>query len=167
MKTLYVVRHAKSSWDNPLLDDFSRPLSKRGERDAPHMAKRLKEKRVVLDLVLTSPAHRTFATAKQMAEVLGYAESKIKTNPGLYHASDSSMLDILKSTDDKYDTVMVVGHNPGLTDFVNALMNQAINNVPTCGIAACQLNIQSWGELTWKQGKLLFYDYPKSAASTR
>lgn len=164
MKTLYVVRHAKSSWENPLLDDFSRPLNERGKRDAPRMAKRLKEKRVVLDLILTSPARRTLATAKRMAEVLNFAESKIKTNPDLYHASDSTILEILKTVKDKHDTIMLVGHNPGLTDFVNTLMNLVIDNIPTCGIAACKLDIQSWKELDWKQGKLLFYDYPKSTS---
>lgn len=162
MKTLYLVRHAKSSWDNPLLDDFSRPLNERGKRDAPSMAKRLKEKRVVLDLLLTSPAVRALSTAKEMAKVLNCDEHKVKTLPDLYHASPEKILHILKQVKDNFNIVMLVGHNPGLTEFIDALTELAIDNVPTCGVAAFQLNINSWRELEMKEETLLFYDYPKN-----
>jgi phosphohistidine phosphatase len=161
MKTLYVVRHAKSSWENPLLDDFSRPLNKRGKRDVPNMAKRLKEKTLILDLLLTSTAVRTLTTAQEIAKVLGYEAHKIKGLAELYHASSEKILAVVKKVGDHCDVVMLVGHNPGLTDFVNALSSVVIDNVPTCGIAAFKLNINSWTELEMKEETLLFYDYPK------
>ncbi len=161
MKTLYVVRHAKSSWDNPLLDDFSRPLNDRGKRDVPKMAKRLKEKRLVLDLILTSTSVRTRSTAQGLAKVLGYDEGKIKELADLYHASAEKILAVLKQVKDHCDVVMLIGHNPGLTDFVNALSRVYIDNVPTCGIAAFHLNITTWEKLEMKEATLLFYDYPK------
>ncbi len=162
MKTLYIVRHAKSSWDDPLLDDFSRPLNERGKRDAPRMGKRLKGKKVVPDLMLTSPARRALGTCKRIAEVLAYDENKIKTERGLYHAEKEQILEVVKSLKDKHEVVMIFGHNPGLTDFVNELGNQSFENVPTCGIAAYQLPVDSWQEADFGKGKLLFFDYPKS-----
>lgn len=162
MKTLYLVRHAKSSWDEPILDDFSRPLNERGKRDAPNMAKRLKEKRVVLDLLITSSAVRANATANEIAKVLNYDQHKIKMLPVLYHASPEKILDVLSQVSDKYNVVMLVGHNPGLNEFINALTELKIDNVPTCGIAAFKLNINTWKELEMKEETLLFYDYPKN-----
>lgn len=165
MKTLYVVRHAKSSWDDPLLDDFSRPLNDRGKKDAPRMGKRLKKKKVLPDLILVSPARRTLATAKKIAEVLDYAEEKIKTDSALYHASSKVLLSKIKRASDAADIIMIVGHNPGLTEFVNELMDQEFDNIPTCGIAACTLDVDSWKEVKMGMGKMIFYDYPKSSNS--
>ena len=162
MKTLYIVRHAKSSWEDPLLDDFSRPLNDRGKRDAPRMAKRLKEKRVTPNLMLTSPARRALATCKRMAEVLGYSEDKIKMDRGLYHLNEDEILGVIKTVKDKHDSLMIFGHNPSLTNFVNALGTLHLDNVPTCGVAAFELPIDSWSELAFGIGKLIFYDYPKS-----
>lgn len=162
MKTLYLVRHAKSSWDDPLLDDFSRPLNARGKRDAPTMAKRLKEKRVLLDLIVSSPAERAIATAREIARTLNFDQHKIKTLPELYHASPERILETLKQISDKVDTLLLVGHNPGLTEFIDALTEINIDNVPTCGMAAFKLNIASWKALEMREETLLFYDYPKS-----
>lgn len=161
MKTLYLVRHAKSSWDNPLIDDFSRPLNERGQRDAPNMAKRLKEKKVVLDLLLTSSAVRTLITAQEMAKALNCEHHKMKARAELYHASPEKILAVLQQVDEQFDVVMLVGHNPGLTEFVNHLTDLAIDNVPTCGIVAFQLNIKSWKAFEMKEETMLFYDYPK------
>jgi len=162
VKRLYIIRHAKSSWDDPLLDDFARPLNERGKRDAPRMGKRLKEKKIVADLMLTSPARRALATCKRIAEVLGYGEDKIKTERNLYHASEAQMLEVVQGIKDKHDVVMIFGHNPGLTAFVNELGKQLFDNVPTCGIAAYEFDVTSWKEITFGKGKLLFFDYPKS-----
>jgi phosphohistidine phosphatase len=162
MKTLYLVRHAKSSWDDPLLDDFSRPLNARGKRDAPAMAKRLKEKRVLLDLIVSSPAERAIATARELARILKYDQHKIRTIPELYHASPERILETLKRINDKFDTIMLVGHNPGLTEFIDVLTEVDIDNMPTCGMAAFKLNIASWKALDMKEETLLFYDYPKN-----
>jgi len=161
MKTLYVVRHAKSSWEDPLLDDFSRPLNERGKKDAPLMGKRLKDKKILPDLIFASSARRTLATAKRIAEVLGYAEDKIKIDPALYHASPRTILSAIKNVKDKIDILMIVGHNPGLTEFVNELMNQHFDNIPTCGIVACTIEIDAWKKIKMGMGKIIFYDYPK------
>lgn len=161
VKTLYIVRHAKSSWEDPLLDDFSRPLNDRGKRDAPRMGKRLKEKRIHPDLMLTSPARRALATCKRIAEVLDYKEDKIKIDRDLYHADPDKILQVIKSLKDKHDSVMIFGHNPGLTTFVNNIGKLSIDNVPTCGVAAFELPVTSWSEVAFEKGVLLFYDYPK------
>lgn len=161
MKLLHIVRHAKSSWDDSTLDDFDRPLNDRGNRDAPRMAKRLKESGIHPDLLLTSPAKRALTTCLMMAKVLMIPPENIKQEERLYHADEDQILAILKKVNDHCSSVMVFGHNPGLTEFVNQLMNESIFNIPTCGVAACELKIKSWSELDWGTGKMLFYDYSK------
>jgi phosphohistidine phosphatase len=162
VKILYIVRHAKSSWDDLLLDDFSRPLNERGKRDAPRMAKRLKEKKIIPDLMITSPARRALGTCKRMAEVLDYNEDKIKTERDLYHASHRQMLTVVQGFKDKHTVVVIFGHNPGLTEFVNEIGNQHFDNVPTCGVAAYEFAIDSWQEVEFGKGRLRFFDFPKS-----
>ena len=165
MKTLYVVRHAKSSWDDTDLADIDRPLNERGKRDAPRMGKRLKEKDIHPELMLSSPARRAFSTARRIGEVLGYPKSSIKTDKNLYHASDDAILNIVKGITDKYTVVMIFGHNPGLTDFVNLLIEskQFIDNVPTCGVVAFQFDCDSWQQLGRDNAKFLFFDFPKNS----
>ncbi len=161
LKTLYLIRHAKSSWDSAALHDFERPLNKRGERDAPNMAKRLKEKHVLPDMMLSSPANRTLTTCKVFARLLGFSTSKITTNQSLYHANGESILDILKDTPSFVRTLLLFGHNPGFTDFANELMDEHIHNIPTTGIVACTLPIHLWSELDWGKGEMILFDYPK------
>jgi len=164
MKKLYLIRHAKSGWDEPALDDFDRPLNDRGNRDAPRMAKRLKEKDIVPDLVLCSPAKRTLQTCEKMADVLGHPKEKIKKEPRLYHASEDEILNVLREINNQHDEVIIFGHNPGLTDFVNEFSNddRYIPNVPTCGIAFYTIDVNDWKDLDWGKGQLQFFDYPKS-----
>jgi phosphohistidine phosphatase len=162
VKTLFIIRHAKSSWDDPSLDDFSRPLNERGEKDAPRMGKRLKEKEITVDLMISSPATRALKTCKAIAKVLEYTKEKIREERKLYHADADQILEILKSTKEPHDVVMIFGHNPGLTDFVNHLFNQTIMNIPTAGIVAGKLNIDTWKEITFGCGEMLFFDFPKS-----
>jgi phosphohistidine phosphatase len=161
MKTLYVIRHAKSSWDNPTLSDFDRPLNKRGKKDAPAMGKRLAQRQVVPDLLLSSPAERAFTTCKIIAEEIQYPSGKIKTDKKLYHAEDAEILRIIQGLDNKYTCVCIFGHNPGLTDFVNLLADADIDNIPTCGIVVCALDIQSWDDASRKKGVVASFDYPK------
>jgi phosphohistidine phosphatase len=163
MKTLYVVRHAKSSWDDPNLDDFERPLNKRGEADAPKMAKRLKEKEIHPELMLTSPAVRANVTCRKIGAIIQYPDSGIKTEKKLYHADWETILFVVQSLPDKLNSVMLFGHNPGLTDFVNEIGKKIdIDNIPTCGIVSLKFKIQSWKEMSAESGDLLFFDYPKS-----
>jgi phosphohistidine phosphatase len=166
MKTLYVIRHAKSSWSEPELSDFERPLNGRGKRDAPRMGKRLKEKDLHPDCVLSSPARRALSTAKRICKELGYKTENIKTDRRLYHAEEETMLSVVKETKKKFDTILVFGHNPGLTDFVNALASEdtyvEIPNVPTCGVVAFSFDVDDWQNIEWGTGKMILFDYPKS-----
>jgi len=164
VKTLYIIRHAKSSWDATDVDDFERPLNERGKRDAPRMGKRLKEKDIHPHLMLSSPAKRALSTGRRIAKILKYPKENILTDRRLYHADEETILSVVQGLKDHHNTVILLSHNPGLTDFVNTLMNGEldIDNVPTCGIVAFELNVDAWKDITWGKGKMLFFDYPKS-----
>lgn len=163
MKTLYIARHAKSSWNDPELSDFDRPLNERGKKDAPRMGKRLKEKEVHPQLLLSSSAKRAFSTSKRIAEVIGYPKENIKTDKTLYHADPEIILSVLRRLGDNITALMIFGHNPGLTDFVNQLgKNTSIENIPTCGVVAFSIPIDFWRDLGFGSGELIFFDYPKS-----
>lgn len=161
MKTLFLVRHAKSSWDDPSLRDFDRPLNARGKKDAPKMGKRLRKKNVLPNLIISSPAKRARSTAKRIARELGYDISGIQLEESLYHAEPETIAHVIAQLPDAIQTVMVVGHNPGLTDFANQYIQVRIDNIPTCGVVAAQFAIQSWKDITQAKGKLKFFDYPK------
>ena len=164
MKTLYIIRHAKSSWDNPDQSDFDRPLNERGKHDAPLMGKRLKEKEIHPDLIISSPAKRALSTGKQIAEILKYPKENIKAIKSLYHADEETILASIQILRDGDEVVILVGHNPGLTDFTNSIGEDEplIENIPTCGIVVFTFKIASWKEMKWGIGKMLFFDYPKS-----
>jgi phosphohistidine phosphatase len=158
VKKLVVIRHAKSSWSNALLEDFDRPLNERGKKDAPLMAKRLKEKKVVPDLLVTSPAKRANSTCKKFAKVFDIDKKKIVKNPKLYHASDNIILKTVKDFDEKHNVIFIFGHNPGFTDFVNIASNLEIDNIPTCGVTV--LEISSWKKFGKEKSKAVYFDYP-------
>ena len=164
MKKLYLVRHAKSSWDNIEMDDFDRPLNDRGEKDAPHMAKFLKHRDVVPDRMITSTANRALSTCRAFAKVFDFDKKKIITEQKLYHASPETILKVLKSLPeyrDNEDVVFLFGHNPGITEFANELLNVSIDNIPTCGIVEATLDIDSWKDISFGCAKLDSFDYPK------
>ncbi len=161
MKTLYLIRHAKSSWSDTSLRDIDRPLNNRGERDAPNMAKRLKEKRVLPDMMLSSPANRALTTCKTFAHILDFSETKIEISKSLYHADEDTILEIIQNTPSFVNTLLVFGHNPGFTDFATALVNERISNIPTTGIVGCTFPIKQWDEVQMGKGNLILFDYPK------
>jgi phosphohistidine phosphatase len=166
MKKLYIIRHAKSSWDDVELSDFDRPLNNRGKKDAPRMAKRLKEKKVTPDVMITSPAKRAFDTCKNFAKVLDFKKDKIKTEKELYHAGEDQILKVIKTLKDHdrddEEVILLFGHNPGLTEFANSLLNIRIDNIPTCGVVGATLNIKKWSDANFGCGSLEFFDFPKS-----
>lgn len=162
MKTLVIIRHAKSSWDNISLSDFERPLNDRGLRDAPRMGKRLNEKEITPDLLLTSPAKRALTTCHFFADALQCPATSITTDPALYHASEETILKIIKSQADTSDVIFLFGHNPGLTDFVNKITDTYIQNIPTCGMVGLSFTVSHWNEIRWESGELIFFDYPKN-----
>ena len=165
-KTLYLVRHAKSSWSDPSLSDRDRPLNKRGRRSAPDMGSRLALKGHQPDLIISSPAKRALMTAGIIAKELDYDKSEILTDESMYFSGDRGMLKMLEGVDDRYQRVMIVGHNPAMTSLMNSLVETSVYNMPTCAIAVIGYNMASWSALRSADGNLLDYDFPKNTAST-
>lgn len=161
-KYLYLVRHAKSSWDDPSLDDYHRPLSARGERDAPDMGHRLSQRKVIPDLMLASPATRALTTCQLIAEKLEYPLEAIEKDEDIYLGSSDDLLEVVRQIEVTWRTVLLFGHNPGFTDFANKLNKTDINNIPTCGVVLCQFDVDKWEEIRYGSGKQLFFDYPKN-----
>lgn len=161
MKKLFVVRHAKSSWDYPELSDFDRPLNKRGKNNAPEMGKRLALKGVLPELLISSPAKRAAATAKRIALEIGYNVNDIKKEPLFYHGSRKDIVSVIRSVEDDVNTLMIFGHNPDLTSLVNRLSGSDIYNIPTCGVAEIDFDISSWKNIEEFSGSLSSFDYPK------
>lgn len=161
MKKLYLVRHAKSSWDDYSLSDEKRPLNERGKRDAPVMAKLLKDQSADIQLMISSTAKRAMATAKVFKKTFDIDKSKFLKTDQLYLASTSAILEVVRKIDDDYDCIALFGHNPGLTDFVNRFSDKMVDNVPTCGIARIEFNVDSWSAIESERGELTSFLYPK------
>ena len=161
MKTLYLIRHAKSSWKYPALSDDERPLNKRGKQNAPDMGKKLKKKGVVPALLVSSHARRALDTARLMAEELGYAKKQIMVDERLYHASIADFMEVIEEQDNKADALMLFGHNPGLTELANTFCSVYVDNIVTAGIYAIRFDTDLWAAVPNMQGEVLFYDYPK------
>ncbi|TMH58242.1 MAG: histidine phosphatase family protein, partial [Betaproteobacteria bacterium] len=124
MKTLFLIRHAKSSRDDPALADKDRPLNDRGQRDAPKMGKRLAKRHVAPDLILSSPATRALKTAQIIAKKLDYKRKNILVNDRLYAVEASELLDVLRKLGDAVECAMLVGHNPELTELAHRLSSK-------------------------------------------
>ena len=148
MKTLVIVRHAKSSWKDASIEDRERPLNKRGERDAPRMGRRLADLVGTPDLIVSSPAARALATARIVADAVGYPVERIRADERIYEAGPARILDVVRGFDDEQDLVFLVGHNPGLTDFVNEVSHPRVENVPTCGVVELRLATGRWSDLS-------------------
>lgn len=171
MRTLYLCRHAKSSWANPGQDDFDRPLNERGLRDAPFMAKTFKARDEPVDLLVSSTANRAFTTARFFAKELGAKERpgfdaaqprpQLVLESNLYHASVRGILGIVNGLPNEAAGVMLFGHNPGFTEAVEFLSSRDIENMPTCGIVRIDFPFRSWTEVSMDMGMLEWFDYPK------
>ena len=161
MKTLTIFRHAKSSWDDPELSDHDRPLNKRGERDTPMMADRLGAKGIRPSLILSSSAVRASKTARTLAKQIAYPIEFLQREPDLYHASADKLLEIIAGQDEGFNSMMVVGHNPGLTDLANEFIPGLTSNTPTAGFVSIKIDTDNWNLKTRKSAELITYDYPK------
>ncbi len=157
MKTLTILRHAKSSWKEAGASDRERPLSRRGERDAPAMGSRILDAGIRPSLIMSSPAVRAWATAKIVARAISY-----RIPPPLYLADTERLLDLLAQQDNAFNSIMIVGHNPGLTEFANRLLPGVTDNLPTGGLVALNLKTDDWDLRTGATVDLLLYDYPKN-----
>lgn len=160
MKNLYLIRHAKSDWSEGSESDFDRGLNKRGQKAILTMGDALKEKKVMPDLILCSPAKRAKLTAKGLAKQIGY-NGEIKYIDALYMATPETVYALIRDVNDKHDTLFIVGHNPETTELCNMMTDTYIDNVPTLGIVALKLPVDRWKELTTGEGKLKFFIYPK------
>ena len=161
MKILTLVRHAKSSWGDTGLTDRQRPLNARGERDAPEMGARISQHGIRPSLILTSPAVRARTTATIIAHELGYPIEFLQREDALYLASLDDLLDVIVAQDNGFNNLMLVGHNPGLTEFANFLVPGITDNVPTAGVVAVQMDCEDWSLYAQPKCELLAYDYPK------
>ena len=141
-------------------------MNKRGRRSAPDMGSRLALKGHQPDLIISSPAKRALMTAGIIAKELDYDKSEILTDESMYFSGDRGMLKMLEGVDDRYQRVMIVGHNPAMTSLMNSLVETSVYNMPTCAIAVIGYNIASWSALRSADGNLLDYDFPKNTAST-
>ena len=161
-RRLVMIRHAKSSWANPLQSDFERPLNSRGEEDAPMMGERLKQLKVMPDLIIASPAKRAKQTAKKIAKTLGYDESKIQWIEKLYHCIPQVFEEVLYELSDDIKTVFIVGHNRGITHFCNEISAEFIlDNMPTCGIVGAEVEAKHWEMFPSAKKNVFLFEYPK------
>ena len=147
MKTLYLLRHAKSSWDDTSLPDRERPLEPRGERDAAKMSR-------------SSPAARALATANVVAKGLDYKTKNIAVDDRLYAATVEALLDVIEALDDRLDRVMLVGHNPGFTELAHHF-DSKITHMPTCALAEFRFEAESWAGIGQARPLHMIFDSPK------
>lgn len=162
MKTLILVRHAKSSWADAGTDDFDRPLNDRGKADAPLMAKRLQERLSAVDLFVASPARRALKTAKLFAKVFEVDKEDVLQDQSLYLAPASAYFKAAAGLSDDKNTVALFGHNPGITEAANMLCGVKIDDMPTCSLFAVAAAIDKWADFMAAPKQFLFFDYPKN-----
>ncbi len=161
MKSLLLIRHAKSSWDSLTMKDFDRPLNERGHRDAPMMAKRLLDKGVEIDAFVSSTAVRALTTAKYFHEAYKAKKQQLIEVPDLYHAPPSVFFEVIANLDDEIKCAALFSHNPGITAMVNRLGAGQLDDMPTCAIFAVHAEIEKWKDFRIMPKKFWFFDYPK------
>jgi phosphohistidine phosphatase len=161
MKKLFLIRHAKSGWDDRDQPDLERPLNPKGEKDAPVMAEELAKRIPPPDLILSSPANRALRTAQIFASGFGIAADSIVVETRIYEAGIRELMDVVREIDDKIESVFLFGHNPGLTSFTNLLGNKFFPEMPTCAVAGIEFELDSWSAIERWCGKIFLFDYPK------
>lgn len=161
MKTLYLCRHAKSSWAEVGMDDHERPLNERGLRNAPFMAHQFSMRGEPLDMIVTSTATRAFSTANAFVEALGVPVDRFQQNATIYHADIAALMAVVQSLPPLAQRVMLFGHNPGFTHLLDRLCDAGITNLPTCGLVRIDMTVDDWSSITKHSGTLVWFDYPK------
>jgi len=164
VKTLILVRHAKSDWGDPSLDDFDRPLNDRGKRDAPTMAHRLLDKKIKIDAFISSPAKRAKKTAGEFVSAYKRDKDDLILVDELYGAGENIFFNVVATAKDKHDCIAVFSHNPGITDFANLLTETRVDNIPTCGVFAVKADCKTWKEFANAKKEFWFFDYPKAGS---
>jgi phosphohistidine phosphatase len=161
MKTIYIVRHAKSSWDKIDLPDQKRPLMEKGKKRTKKVISYLEDKQIRIDNIISSPAVRAYETAKILAQGLNYPADAIKIDPQLYHAEGEWILEHFRELPNRFDSVMVVGHNPSLTDLANLLLKSPIENLPTSGVVCISFDADNWKDVPVSAHRTNFILFPK------
>ncbi len=161
MKRLVLVRHAKSSWDGDISNDHDRPLNERGKRDAPVMGERLAARGVEPDRIITSSAKRARKTARKIAKELDYRKKDVVRDGRLYGCSVEDWMALIHDLDDRWDCVVMVGHNPTITEMAHAVAGLPVDNVPTCGVLDMRFDITTWAEVGAEEPEETDFDYPK------
>ncbi|HXR84034.1 MAG TPA: histidine phosphatase family protein [Hanamia sp.] len=162
MKTLLLIRHAKSSWSDPSLADSERALNHRGKSDAKMMAKRIKEKEIDIDLFVSSPAKRAKKTAKIFMKEFDAKEKDLLLDPFLYEGSVRNFYDAVENLNEKEKVVALFAHNPGITEFINSLECSPIYEMPTCAVYALKIKTKDWKDFHEAEKEFLFFDFPKN-----
>ncbi|CAM1339625.1 SixA phosphatase family protein [Tenacibaculum aestuarii] len=160
MKTLYIVRHAKSSWEYDSVKDIDRPLKERGINDAHLLSKYLAKKINKPDVFLSSSANRALHTAVIFCENFGYPLSNLKIKRQLYNFSDGYLVKTVKALDDSFDSAIVFSHDHGINSFVNKFGNKPIAHVTTCGVVGIQFDTKHWKDI--KKGSTILIEFPKN-----
>ena len=161
MKTLYLIRHAKSDQNIETLTDFDRSLNIKGYSDAHRMSLLIKSKMFAPDAIITSPAIRAISTALIFAKNFDFNSAKVSILPTLYHPGSDNYLDIISQTDSKINTLLLFAHNPHITNTANGLTNEVIEHIPTCGIVGISNDCDNWETFVSSTGKIILFDYPK------
>ncbi len=161
MKKLILVRHAKSSWDNPDLTDFERVLNKRGIRDAQFMSELLQKILPVPDLFISSSAIRAVSTAKYFADTYDVDFENIVIDNGVYDRGSKYIINKLKKTDNTVNSIILFGHNPDITSLASYFSGQYFDNIPTCSFVGIEFPFNTWENIEEENGRLIFYEYPK------
>ncbi len=161
MKTIFLIRHAKSDWGHVGLRDFDRPLSARGLRDAPRMSAFLANRGVKPDILISSAANRAQTTAGYFADAFGIAKNKIDLRRSIYDADAQDIMDLVHELDDNLNTICLFGHNPTFTHFANSFTNDYIDNISTCGIVQIVGNGANWKDFNAQTAQVVEQWFPK------
>ena len=160
-KILHIVRHGKSSWDFEDISDIDRPLSTRGINNAYLMAKKLAERNVKPDLLISSPANRALYTATIFARVMKLPYDRLHIEDRIYMGYTDDILDLIHKQDDTHNEILIFGHKPAFTSLANHLVSDPIDNIPTAGVVSLTFKTGTWTEISRKRATQDFFDYPK------
>lgn len=165
MKRLILVRHAKSGHKDGSLADFDRPLNRRGKEDAVKMGRRLAQRGIAPDALVTSPAERARATAERLAEELEIPEDRLHFESPVYEADAEDLLDVVRAFDDAWQSVLLVGHNPGFHELAEALGDLSLEKLPTCAAVGLDFVVEQWSQVEPGGGTLAFFETPRKSGA--
>ena len=161
MKTLFIVRHGEASWDSPELSDYKRPLLKEEINISKTVANYLCEKKIIVNKIISSSAVRAMETAKVSAPIINFPKGKIEIMKELYLAELNEIFDVLYAIDDEFDSVMIFGHNPGLTELANAFLDKIVDNLPTTAVVSVKINNEKWTDISVSEYSTNFIVFPE------